>query len=41
MLFCLTSNIEEAQGLYAHASCFDKTLHESVPRLLDDFTNAE
>ncbi|MVN23504.1 hypothetical protein [Mucilaginibacter arboris] len=38
---CLTSNIEEVQGLYAHTSCFDKALHESVPRLLDNLTNAE
>ena len=38
---CLTSNIEEVQGLYAHPTCFDKTLYESVPRLLDNSTDGE
>jgi len=38
---CLTSNNEEVQGLYAHPSCLDKTLHESVPRLLDNLTDGE
>ena len=39
--FCLTSDAEEVQGVYAHPSCFDKILHDSVPRILDNFTAGE
>ena len=39
--FRLKSDTEEFQTVYAHSSCFDKTLHASVPRLLNDSDNSE
>ena len=38
---CLTTNIEEEQGLFSHLSCLDNALDKSVPRLLDKFLNVE
>jgi len=38
---CLTSNMEEVQGLYSHLNCFDNTLDASVPRLFNNLSNAE
>jgi hypothetical protein len=38
---CLTSDIDEVQGLYAHPSCLNKLLHADIPRIFDNFTNLE
>lgn len=32
--FSLVIEPEEVQTIFAHPSCFDKTLHASIPRIL-------
>ena len=36
LIYALTTQSEDAKFIYAHRSCFDATLHESIPRLLHD-----